>query len=89
MLIDQDGVAIGIGKHEICRASCGFIGGRVWGEATALEGFLKVTHVFEVRKGGLVAIPAGVERQHVPGEHALEEANLGSVVLKDDPVLRG
>src|SRR5262249_23201712 len=62
-------------------------GGGFGGEATALEGFLKVTHVVKVRKGGLVAVPARVERQHVLGEHALEEANLGGVVLEDDPVL--
>jgi len=36
MLIDQDGVAIGIGEHEVCRAGGGFIGGGVGGELTLL-----------------------------------------------------
>jgi len=89
VLIDQDRIAVGIGEHEIRRAGGGFTRGWVGVEATALDRLLKVTHVVEVRKRGLVAVPAGVERQHVLLEHALEEANLGGVVvLEDDPVLR-
>jgi len=87
MLIDEDRIAVGVGEHEVRRAGGGFIGGGVGGQAAGFEGFLQVTDIVKVRQRDFGAVPAGVEGQHVPLEHALEEADLGGLILEDDPVL--
>src|SRR6202035_31927 len=77
VLVDEDRVAVGISEHEVRGAGGGFISGGGGSEAAGLEGFLDVTHILKVGERGFGAVPAGVEGQHVPLEHALEEADLG------------
>jgi hypothetical protein len=46
---------------------------------------LQVTDIVEVREGGFGVVPAGIERQYVPLEHAPEKADGGRLVHEDDP----
>ena len=87
MLIDQDGVAIGVDEHEARGAGGGLVGGGGEGEPARLEGPLELAHVVEVGEGLAVAIPAGIEGQEVPVEHPLEETEGAGLVLQDEPVL--
>src|SRR5687767_7393166 len=80
VLIDQDGISVGIGDHEAggtLRRGVGFGCER---EAAGFELALKFAHVVEFLQWLALTRPARIEREHVALEHALEEADRGFVV---------
>lgn len=87
VLVDKDWVAVGVDEREVRRTVGGLVGLGLELDAALLQDALEFAHVLEVLRGLPLVIPARIEGQAVPFEHALEQTDLGGAVLEDDPVL--
>lgn len=83
MLIDEDRVAVRVDEHAACGTGGGLVGFGRQSQTSARERFLDVADVIEIRQRGAGSIPAGVERQAVLVEHALEQSDGAGFVLHD------
>lgn len=83
MLIDEDGVAVGVGEGDVLGAGGGFVGFAFEGDALGFEVLLDGAHVVEGGHGLGTFVPARREGEDVVGEHALEDADEGVFVFQD------
>lgn len=87
VLVDVDGIAVGVGEDEAGGACGGGVGFGEEGDALGFEVLLDLADVLE-GVGVLAAlVPAGVEGEDVALEHALEEADKGITVFHDEVVV--
>lgn len=89
MLIDEDGVTIGVHYHEACRASRSFIGFGCKRNTLRLQLTLQLSHVCEGSYRLRVSIPTGVECEDVLLKHALKKSDNVIAVFEDDKLVRG
>jgi hypothetical protein len=87
MLIDQDRVAVRIDQRDVGRAGGGPFGLGGECQAGGFELGFNLPHIVECGERFALAIPAGVERETVLFEHALEETDRGLTVAEYEPVL--
>src|SRR5262245_51534896 len=88
VLVDEDWIPIGIEQHQAGGSGRRLVGLGRQRESLALESLLNDADVVEGRHRGGVSVPAWIERQDVPVEHALEQTDGAGLVLENQPVLR-
>ena len=89
MLIDEDGVPIGILGDEARRSAGMLIGFARELHAFRLELSLKLAHICESVELLRVTVPAGIESENILFKHPLKQTGDGIPILQDQPVLRG
>lgn len=89
VLIDEYRVPVGVDCDETGRSGRILI--RLAGQFHALlfEAPLEFAHIDVVVERLSIAIPAGIECEHILLEHSLEEPDHASGAFHDEPVLRG
>jgi hypothetical protein len=87
VLVEEDGVAVGVHHHEAGRSLGGLVGGIDDLKALGLEVLLQGAHVGEFLQLLGVLIPAGIEGHEVVLEHPVKQADDVIAVLHDQPVL--
>jgi len=89
MLIDEDGVAVGVGEGDVLGAGGGFVGFALEGDALGFEMALYGPDVVEGVDGLRAFVPAWRKGEDVVGEHALKDADEGVSVFHDVVAMLG
>ena len=88
MLVDEDGVPIGVHYDKAARSCCVFICFGLKLDTLRLELALEGAHIRQDVKLLGIAVPTRVEGQHVSFEHTFKETDRMVSVLQDQPFLR-
>lgn len=87
VLVEEDGVAVGVDDDEAGRPAAARLRPGLDGDARGLDAAFQLAHVDELLELVRVGVPARVEGQDVALEHALEEADGGLAVAQDEPAV--
>ena len=87
VLIDEDRIAVGVLNDEAAGPFRLRIGFRYKSDAFSPQFLLQIADILERIHFLRVTVPAGIERQHVFFEHALEQSDDAVLVLHDQPIL--
>src|SRR5262245_40664169 len=88
VLVHQDRVPVRVRHHEVGGPGRALVRLGHELDALRLEPALQLAHVRECGQLLRLLVPAGIEREHVLLEHALEQPDDVVAVLEDQPVLR-
>jgi len=89
MLVDQNGIAVGVGDEETRRARGAVIGFAVEGGSLRFQNLLNLSDIGKVGEGISGRVPSGIKGQGVFVKHALKQAQGGGSVAQDQPSLAG
>ena len=87
MLIDEDGIAIGIQQHQVGRAARRRVCPLHQRKTAFLQERLQIAHIGKWIDGSSLLIPARIEGQRVLRNHPLEQADHVIPVAQNEPVL--